>query len=147
MAASKLHVYINYFVYPNKLLHIFLSANLFLSATPTLFSSSLRRLQGVFDYFLVSNQNDTSTYWFYDHNLYTKSSISTTGEISTLVCIGILKVWILCKNCDLRISKCLYHFDVFKKRARTPWRCLRGTSKPLGVVVKKWFAYKKVCIN
>jgi len=33
-----------------------------------------------------------------------------------VVCIKVLKVQILCKNCDLRISKCLRHFDVLQKK-------------------------------
>ena len=36
--------------------------------------------------------------------------------MSTLACIKTLNVWILCKNCDLRISKCLCHFDMLQKK-------------------------------
>jgi len=28
------------------------------------------------------------------------------------------EVWILCKNCDLRISKCWCHFDVLQKTVK-----------------------------
>jgi hypothetical protein len=30
------------------------------------------------------------------------------------------KMWILCENYNLRINKCLYHFDVLQKTVKNP---------------------------
>jgi len=57
------------------------------------------------------------------------------------------KVWILYKNCDLRINQCLCHFDLLQKTAKNSLKMAQSDTETCQSYSEKVISLHTVCIN
>ena len=120
-------------------------ANHFLNTNLTCFGSPLCHLQGLLDCFCKKSKWQNHLLILRSQFLPNIHTLYNSWELYIVMHWNI-KLWILCKHCDLRINNCLCNFDVSQKR-QEDWRWRRGTPKHFGIVVQKWLAYKKCALN